>query len=185
MIREITKQPKRRRGRDKSGLTRKQRLAITIVAGAKSRHQGVLECERKKIITADHYYRQWMHERRFVFAINAERTRIQGEHNERREQQLYAYEEAVTQEVIDTALSKGADKMRAIEVFFGLIGVDTGRGNRFKSTTHIQHTTNIELRKELEQKSTEELIRILESKLVGLNRIKEKAASASNGPSRN
>ena len=169
--------------RDKNGLNAKQRQSLPVIATAKSRRQGVIECGKQKIVSVAHWYRVWWKQPAYVKAVNQAEEELHGEVKDRIHQLAIAEGLETMRNIIRVAHSAGTNNMRAAEMHLGAIGVDTGRSSRFtKSTTHIEQNIYVQLRQELAQKPPDELERILKDEVAGLNRLKETHAS---GPNKN
>lgn len=123
--------------RDKDGLTDKQRQAIPIIARAKSKHQGVLECEKLGIIKQHHYYKQWVKEPRFVSKLDAERERYFQEVRETVKDVFMTYAEVLAQRLVALGLQDGSDRLRAIEDVLIALGFEFGRGSKVAVQTNV------------------------------------------------
>ena len=158
--------------RDKNGLTPKQRKSIPIIAAAKSKRQGIIQCTKQKIVTESHFYRRWWQEPAYVKAYNKAKEELEGQIEDRYNQLAIAEVMATARNVFKVAQSFGPNNMQAAKMHLGSVGIDTGQNLRFTSSTHI-HQTNIHatFRIELENKSKDELDTMLDSELAGLNRL--------------
>ena len=129
-------------GEDNKELTDKQKLSLVVIGAAKSVHAGVMECVRQKIVSRDWFYRHWLKQPAYVEAMNAERDRLQGEIRTRVANQLLANVEDVLENLIAHAKSSRGDSPRCAEIVLGLLGFDTGRGNRVNVNTSVSQQTD-------------------------------------------
>ncbi len=125
------------RRRNKNGLTDKQQQALPIIARAKSRHQGVLECQRLGIVNQTQYYKYWTKEPQFVERLQEERDKYFGEVRSRIKDIFVSYAELLAQRLVSFGLQDGRDRLRAIEDVLGAIGIELGRGSRVDVRTQV------------------------------------------------
>jgi hypothetical protein len=136
------------RTRDKDGLTDKQRQAIPIIARAKSKHQGVLECERLGIVKQHHYYKHWVKEPRYVEKLQIERQQYFEEVREKVTDVFINYAEVLAQRLVALGLQDGSDRLRAIENVLTTLGFEFGRGGKVQVQTNVVQSQNAETFKE-------------------------------------
>lgn len=125
-------EPKRARRRDPrrdaNGLTEKMRQAIPIIATAKTRSLGVFECIEKKIVSSTQfYYGTWCKDDNYVRALNAERTRIQGDMQARALRKFEAYQEKIDDALIAQAMRKGPRQTRFMMLYYWRLEALTGQ----------------------------------------------------------
>lgn len=129
------------RRRDKDGLTDKQRQSLPIIARAKSRHQGVLECEKMGIVRQSHYYNHWVKEPEFVRMLEEERHKYFEEVRSKVTDTFLSYAEILAQRLVSFGLQDGRDRLRAIEDVLTAIGVELGKGSRVDIRTNVVQGT--------------------------------------------
>ena len=125
------------RTRDKDGLTDKMRRALPIIARAKSKHQGVLQCEKLGIIKQHHYYKHWVKDRNYVEKLEAEREKYFHEVRETVKDVFLNYAEVLAQRLVALGLQDGSDRLRAIEDVLTTIGFEFGRGSKVAVQTNV------------------------------------------------
>jgi len=123
--------------RNKDGLTDKQQQALPIIARAKSRHQGVCECERLGIVSEGQYYQRWVKEPEFVRQLEEERERYFGEVLVRVRDIFVSYAELLAQRLVTFGLQDGRDRLRAIEDVLSAIGIEFGKGSQINVKTNV------------------------------------------------
>jgi hypothetical protein len=128
------------RRRDSDGLTDKQKQAIPIIARAKSRHQGILECERLGIVRQSHYYNRWVKEPVFVEKLEEERRKYFEEVRNRVMDVFVAYAELLAQRLVSFGLQDGRDRLRAIENVLTAVGIEFGKGQKVDVKTNVVQT---------------------------------------------
>ncbi len=125
------------RRRNKDGLTDAQQQALPIIARAKSRHQGVLECEKLGIVRQWQYYKFWTKEPQFVKRLDEEREKYFGEVRSRVKDIFIHYAELLAQRLVSFGLQDGRDRLRAIEDVLTAIGIELGKGPRIDVKTNV------------------------------------------------
>ena len=123
--------------RNKDGLTDKQRAAIPIIARAKSKHQGIVECEKQGIASQRQYYRIWIKEPKFLRKLEEERDKYFGEIRDRVRDIFKDHAEILAQRLVSFGLQDGKDRLRAIENVLQAIGIDLGKGSRLAVQTNV------------------------------------------------
>ena len=126
--------------RDKDGLTDKMKQAIPIIARAKSKHQGVLQCERLGIIRQHHYYKHWVKDRTYVEKLEAEREKYFLEVRDSVNDVFMAYAEVLAQRLVALGLQDGSDRLRAIEDVLTTLGFEFGRGSKVAVQTNVSQS---------------------------------------------
>jgi len=133
--------------RDQHGLTEKMRASLPLVAAAKSRHQGVLECAELGIVTESHFYRTWMHDDHYVRAVNLERDRVQGASIERCKSFLVAYDEVVMEKLVQVCIdTRNTKQIAAIRLYAEIVGHVTKGGDVNVTTNVVQTASGKQLR---------------------------------------
>jgi hypothetical protein len=125
-------------------LTPKMKMAIPIVAThPQSMHQGIVECEKKKIVHRKTYYNTWVKNPVYVKAINYARERFFGETAAEIREKFREYAGNCARRMIEIAL-KGSDReaIRALENVMTPLGVEFGRGTKVTQIANI--TNNVE-----------------------------------------
>ena len=144
--------------RDKDGLTDKQRRAIPIIARAKSKHQGVLECEKLGIVKQHQYYKVWVKEPAFVDKLEAERTNYFQEVREQVMDVFMTYAEVLAQRLVALGLQDGSDRLRAIEDVLMSLGFEFARGSKVNVQTNVAQVSKdksfAECLKEIQEQRT-------------------------------
>jgi hypothetical protein len=126
--------------RSKDGLTDKQRAAIPIIARARSKHHGIVECEKKGIASQRQYYQVWIKEPKFLRKLDEERDKYFSEIRDRVRDIFKDHAEILAQRLVAFGLQDGKDRLRAIEIVLQAIGVDLGKGSRLAVQTNVnQH----------------------------------------------
>ena len=163
--------------RDSSGLTEKQRRSIPVISKAISVHAGARECVEMGIMCSiDYFYQRWWREPVYVKALTEERDRLLGEVGDRVRRLFLASIEGTAANVIKAAQSSRGDAMRAAEIHFAVVGIDTGRGTRFYQHQNITQNTgdglktlsDADLRKMLQRE-----VSALEESGIGENRLRD------------
>ena len=126
--------------RNKDGLTDKQQQALPIIARAKSRHQGVLECEQLGIVKQWQYYQHWVKEPEVVRQLEEEREKYFGEVRVRVKDIFIGYAELLAQRLVTFGLQDGRDRLRAIEDVLSAIGIEFGKGSQVNVKTNVIQT---------------------------------------------
>lgn len=136
--------------RDENGLTERMREVIPIIARARTKHQGVVQCIELGILASENsYYRNFATDDHYVKAQNAERTRIMGERIERAIQIIEHYDDALVRTLVKRALSKKhKDAQRALETALHMGGHDIGRSSNFHIETHVNADTTTQAHQE-------------------------------------
>jgi hypothetical protein len=157
--------------RDKNGMTEKMRASIPIIAAARTRREGIQQCQKFGIIGSGdgserHFYRAWLKHPYYRSELERERERVQGEMAERIQSLMMAYEEDIVEHLCITALSSRADKIRAAELILTLRGYPTGKGVRLNQQIIQANQNNLP---ELERLSDAELMQLVrrEGVLIG------------------
>lgn len=124
--------------RDRNGLTSKMNEVLPVMAAQTTKAAGFRECKRRGIsIDKAHFKNVWMHDPKFKNAYLAAREKHQGLVSEQIEAEFVASAVEIASNIVKTALSSGNQSMRAAEIAFNVIGIDTGRGNRFSVHTSV------------------------------------------------
>ena len=127
--------------RDERGLTEKQRLSIPVIAAAETIRKGVIECVEKNILSSlEFFYKSWWRQSNYQKAVTDARSLLQGDAAERVRTIFLANIEATAKNIVKHASSSRSDSMRAAEIQLNGVGIDTGRGNRFKVSQTVGAT---------------------------------------------
>ena len=136
--------------RDKNGFTEKQRLALPVIAQAKTKAQGVEECERLGIMRADTYYKHWTKQPHFVNALKELREQF---FQDVLSDVKHVFRESAVElagRLVDAAKQSSSDRDRIIAIakVLSALGVDFGTGTK----VNVQQSTTLVTEKQVEFK---------------------------------
>jgi len=112
-------------------LTDKQKQSIPVIAIFPTIRQGVLECERRGIVTHNYFYRKWASDPVYRRALLKVREEFCGQIKDAVLDEFKLHGERLARKLVKIAdTEKAKDQIKAIENVLSALGIDFGKNQK-------------------------------------------------------